>query len=117
MADARSIKRRIKTAKNIAQITQAMEMVAASKMRRAQEQTIMSRPYSTNLNLAVKEIAKKVETKKHKYLNTLEGNNTLVILIGPGKGLCGSLISTFLAISFTARFRFVLYGLLMIVCS
>jgi F-type H+-transporting ATPase subunit gamma len=93
MADARSIKRRIKTAKNIAQITQAMEMVAASKMRKAQEQTTMSRPYSSNLNIAVKEIAKKVESNQHKFLNSEEGKNTLIVLIGPGKGLCGSLIS------------------------
>lgn len=93
MADARSIKRRIKTAKNIAQITQAMEMVAASKMRKAQEQTTMSRPYSSNLNGAVKEIAKKVDTNKHKFLTKGEGEKTLIVLIGPGKGLCGSLIS------------------------
>lgn len=94
MADARSIKRRIRTAKNIAQITQAMGMVAASKMRRAQEQTTATRPYSSNLYAVMNDIAKRVEPGKHKYLASPERvTSHLLVLIGPDKGLCGGLIS------------------------
>ena len=46
MASIREIKRRIKSVQNIAQVTRAMQMVAASRMRRAQEQTLASRPYA-----------------------------------------------------------------------
>ena len=95
MADARSIKRRIRTAKNIAQITQAMEMVAASKMRRAQGQTTATRPYSTKLYEAVNNIALKVDSGKHKYLTLPDKvTNRLLVLIGPDKGLCGGLVTS-----------------------
>lgn len=94
MADARSIKRRIRTARNIAQITQAMEMVAASKMRKAQEQATATRPYSANLYSVVNDIAKRAEPGKHKYLTSSENvSHRLLVLIGPDKGLCGGLVS------------------------
>jgi F-type H+-transporting ATPase subunit gamma len=108
MADVRSIKRRIRTAKNIAQITQAMEMVAASKMRRAQEQTLMTRPYSTNLYAIVSHVASKVEPGNHKYLTLPEEvTQSLLVLIGPDKGLCGGLLGNLLRefIEFQNRVR------------
>lgn len=94
MADARSIKRRIRTSRNIAQITQAMEMVAASKMRRAQDQTTATRPYSSNLYAIVSDLAQRVESGKNKFLSPpKEIINCLLVLIGPDKGLCGGLVS------------------------
>lgn len=102
----RLLRRRIKTAKNIAQITRAMEMVAASKVRRAQEQAISGKPYAQKLVLLVKNLVGRIEEGTHPYL---EGEKqqakavakTLVLLICSDKGLAGSfntnLFRTFLS--------------------
>ena len=51
MATAREIRRRIRSVRNVAQITRAVQMVASSKMRRAQERVVASRPYSDELKI------------------------------------------------------------------
>jgi F-type H+-transporting ATPase subunit gamma len=92
MANIRLIKRRIKSAQNIAQITRAMEMVAASKMKKAQDQAILGKPYTEKIYQAVQELAGHVVKKFHPLLSL--GNpagRILVILISTNKGLCGGL--------------------------
>lgn len=84
------IRRRIKSAKNIAQITKAMEMVSASKMKKAQEAALSTRPFTDKL----KEIMAKVGTSSstnHPLLTTNDSKSILVVLISTNKGLCGGL--------------------------
>lgn len=94
MASSRIIKRRIKSAKNIAQITKAMQMVAASKMKKAQSQAINTRPYATELLTAVNSLKGRVDPTLHPLLTTNEISVTeAVVLIAPDKGLCGGLVT------------------------
>lgn len=92
MASIKIITRRIKSAQNISQITRAMEMVAASKMKKAQEAALMGKPYAEKIYRITKELANKTDKKLHLLLS--EGNpsgKTLVIIISTNKGLCGGL--------------------------
>ncbi len=93
MAGIRLIKQRIKSAKNIAQITKAMQMVAASKMRKAQQTAIAGRPYAEKIYQAVAELTKIADSSYHQLLSQqpLEAKKSLIILISTNKGLCGSL--------------------------
>ena len=89
MASIREIKRRIKSVKNIAQVTRAMQMVAASRMRRAQEQALASRPYA---NKAWEILTHLSEQPTRHPLLTPRGsiNNVAIILITADKGLAGA---------------------------
>jgi len=92
MANIRLIRRRIKSAANIAQITSAMEMVAASKMKKAQEIAQRGKPYSDKIYQIVRELISGIEKNKHPLLsNGKSSGRILVILISTNKGLCGSL--------------------------
>lgn len=93
MANIRLIKRRIKSAKNIAQITKAMEMVAASRMRKAQGTAMAGRAYAQKIYEMVLNLAPRVDALRHPLLakpNRLTGSR-LVIVISTNKGLCGGL--------------------------
>lgn len=97
MANLRQIKRRIKSAKNIAQITRAMEMVAASKMKKAQNDAIMGKPYAEKIYQAVSDLSANIDKTVHPLLS--EGNvngKKLVVLITTNKGLCGGLNTSLL---------------------
>lgn len=85
----KQIKGRIKTAKNIAKITQAMEMVAASKMRRAQERTLSSRPYALKLDQILQNLQGRVDPDVHKLLKVQGQGKIAIILISTDRGLCG----------------------------
>ena len=92
MANIKLIKRRIKSAQNISQITRAMEMVAASKMKKAQLTALNGKPYADKIAKAVKELAPKID--RHMYPLFSLGNprgSKLIILISSNKGLCGGL--------------------------
>lgn len=92
MSNLPSLKRRIKTGKNISQITKAMEMVAASKMRRAQEMALSSRPYSEKLDEVISNLATRVKIYDHPLLaKRKEIKNIAVLLVSTNRGLCGSL--------------------------
>lgn len=99
MANLKTLKRRIKTAKSISQITKAMEMVAASKMRRAQKQALKSRPYAKKLYEVLASLSGKVESSSHPLLEQREIRKQTIVLLTPDKGLCGGLN--------TSLFRFV----------
>jgi len=89
VASIREIRRRIKSVKNIAQVTRAMQMVAASRMRRAQEQALASRPYA---NKAWEILTHLSEQPTRHPLLTPRGsiNNVAIILITADKGLAGA---------------------------
>lgn len=93
MANIRLIKGRIKSAKNIAQITRAMELVAASKMKRAQLVALASKLYANKIHEMVMRLAIRTDAASHPLLvrpKTLAGKR-LVVVIATNKGLCGGL--------------------------
>ncbi len=98
MASLQLLKRRISAAQNVSKTTRAMQMIAASKMKRAQEAALSARPYVGKLTTMTQEVAKKVDTSfNHPYItqNTKSGK-TLLIVLSPDKGLCGGLITNLL---------------------
>ncbi|MBC7979265.1 MAG: ATP synthase F1 subunit gamma [Armatimonadetes bacterium] len=92
MANLRDIRRRIKSVKNTAQITRAMQLVAAAKMKKAQDQALAGRDYSKQLNSVLSNISQNhSEETSHPLLEVREGNRELVLVISTDKGLCGPL--------------------------
>jgi len=95
MATIRAIQKRIKSAKNISQITKAMQMVSASKMRRAQDAALKAKPYQEKIVEAVHMLSAGIDRSMHTLLREPnETGKTLVILISTNKGLCGGLNTT-----------------------
>jgi F-type H+-transporting ATPase subunit gamma len=90
-ANTRDIRRRIKSVKNTAQITKAMQMVAASKMRKAQQLALEGRPYAQLLNRISAAPNEVNFDEKHPLLQHREVKKELVIIISTDKGLCGAL--------------------------
>lgn len=91
MANLRDIRRRIKSVKNTAQITRAMELVAAAKMKKAQAQAVAGRGYADELNKVLINLKENVDENAHPLLEKREGNKTLTLVISTDKGLCGGL--------------------------
>ena len=94
MANILILKRRIRTAQNVSKTTKAMQMIAASKLKKAQDAALSSRPYTQSLtSLLQRAISKTDEEDKNVYMRRSENNKALIILISPDKGLCGGLIT------------------------
>ena len=74
MANLRDIRRRIKSVKNTAQITKAMQLVAASKMKKAQGQAMSGRPYADLLNKVLVNLKEQTSEEDHPLLQEREGN-------------------------------------------
>lgn len=91
MAQTRLIKRRIHSAKNISKITKAMEMVSASKMRRAQDQVLASRPYISKLSESLAGVANLTDPSLHPLLQPHPTGKPLLIIVSTDRGLCGGL--------------------------
>ncbi len=91
MANSRLIKRRIKSAQNIAKITKAMEMVSASKMRRAQEQAQASQPYAHKLLEILHTIATSTDPQLHPLLEDHPDGQPVLIIVSTDRGLLGPL--------------------------
>ncbi len=95
MANTREIRRRIRSVENTAKITNAIQLVAASKMRRAQDRALQARPYAEKMQAVLGHlsgVAGDPDTA-HPLLERREINETAVILITPDRGLCGGLIA------------------------
>ncbi len=89
MAKTQDLKRRIRSVKNTMQLTKAMKMVAASKLRRSQERMMKARPYSRRMLRVLRSLASRAEPEQHPLLQTHgERNLELVVLTGD-RGLCG----------------------------
>ena len=87
------LRRRIRAVKNTQQITKAMKMVAASKLRRAQERMMNARPYAQQMQRVLGSVASRVDSSIHPLLAVREPRSdgrTLVIVVTSDKGLCGS---------------------------
>ncbi|MCU1283643.1 MAG: synthase gamma chain [Pedosphaera sp.] len=93
MPSTRDIRRRIKSVKNTAQITKAMQMVAASKMRKAQQAALSGRPYATLMNEVLGEVAAGATDFNHPLMEKREVKKRAVIVVSTDKGLCGGLNS------------------------
>ncbi len=95
MATPREIRRRIKSVKNISQITRAMQMVAASKMRRAQHHVLATRPYADRLSAMIGDLASVAGwselERQFPLLAKRPVRRTQVILVTPDKGLAGAM--------------------------
>lgn len=91
MANTRELRRRIRSVKNTSQITKAMEMVAATKMRRAQAQALSGRPYNQTLKFALNQLLGRVDVNINELLKPKTGGKTALVLISTDKSLCGAL--------------------------
>jgi F-type H+-transporting ATPase subunit gamma len=93
MIPIRVIRRRIRSIKNTAKITKAMEMIAASKMRQAQLRVIAARPYAERMRHVLADLSAqpKTEERIHPLLQQREVKRIAVIHITPDRGLCGGL--------------------------
>jgi len=91
MANLRDIRRRIKSVKNTAQITRAMQLVAAAKMKKAQDQALAGREYADQLNQVLVNLKENVNEESHPLLEKRDGEKTLTLIISTDKGLCGGL--------------------------
>jgi F-type H+-transporting ATPase subunit gamma len=89
------LRRKIKTAKGIAQVTRAIGMIAASKIKKAQETVFRYRPYAEGVAAQTKLVIKGIdrETFSHPYLEPRGQGGKLIVAISPDKGLCGSLVT------------------------
>jgi len=102
MANLRDIRRRIKSVKNTAQITRAMQLVAAAKMKKAQDQALAGREYSKQLNGVLQDISEGFSEATHALLEKRTGSRELILVISTDKGLCGP-INTNLARAIRAQ--------------
>jgi F-type H+-transporting ATPase subunit gamma len=96
MPSTRDIRRRIKSVKNTAQITKAMQMVASSKMRKAQMSALAGRPYATLMNSVLSAVVGGAGDFSHPLMEKREVKKRAVIVITTDKGLCGALNSNLL---------------------
>jgi F-type H+-transporting ATPase subunit gamma len=101
MASQRDIRRRITAARNIKQITRAMQFVAASKLRRAQEATLSARPYSEKIDEVLADVAAVLGPEDHPLLRESTEGKRLLVLITTDRGLAGPLNTN--TIRFIAR--------------
>jgi len=91
MANTQDIRRRIKSIRNIGQLTKAMQMVAASKMRKAQQHALAGRPYAALMNKVLVSLQKRTDPRLHPLLHIREVKKELVLIISTDKGLAGAL--------------------------
>lgn len=90
MASSREIRRRIKSVKNIQQITKAMKMVAAARLRRAQEKANASKPYATKIKEVLSNVVANTKDLSHPLLEEREVKKIAYFIVSADKGLAGS---------------------------
>lgn len=94
MATLREIKRRIVSVKSTQKITKAMKMVAAAKLRRAQENIISARPYAYTLGSLIKHLANNSVAKQNPLISKRDVKNILLVVVTADRSLCGAFNST-----------------------
>src|SRR5574340_1561863 len=90
MPSLRDIKRKITSVKKTQQITKAMKMVAAAKLRRAQERVIAARPYSRKMLAVIANLASRVERAQHPLLAKRDPKKVKLVVLTSDRGLCGA---------------------------
>lgn len=91
MAGAKEIRTKIASVKNTQKITSAMQLVAASKMRKAQERMAASKPYAEKIREVVRHLANSTPEYKHSYMSDREVKRIGIIVVSTDRGLCGGL--------------------------
>jgi F-type H+-transporting ATPase subunit gamma len=94
MPNLKDIKRRIQSVKNTQQITKAMKLVAASKLRKAQQAILAARPYAVKMMDVLNHLAARCNGDLHPLLDVRESNRDLFLIITSDKGLCGGFNGT-----------------------
>ena len=89
MASVRDIRRRIRSVRNTQQVTKAMKMVAAARLRRAQERMLAARPYATRMHAVLCSLAARTNPDTHPLLAVRGADKIEVVIITSDKGLCG----------------------------
>ena len=90
MANLIDIRRRIRSVKNTQQITKAMKMVAAARLRRAQDRILATRPYALEIRKVIANLAAHAGELKHPLLEVRPEGRTLLVVVTGDKGLAGS---------------------------
>lgn len=91
MASLRDIRRKIKSVKNTQQITKAMKMVAAARLRKAQNRIIAARPFAQKMEELVSDLLERIDGEEnHPLFKKREGSKRLLLLATSDKGLCGA---------------------------
>jgi F-type H+-transporting ATPase subunit gamma len=89
MANLKAIKKRIGTVKNTRQITKAMKLVSAAKLRRAQDAVVAARPYAAKMLAVLSSLALREESEAHPLLMERGKGRVVVVLLTADRGLCG----------------------------
>jgi F-type H+-transporting ATPase subunit gamma len=89
MATLKTIRKRISSVRNTQQITKAMKMVSAAKLRRAQEAAVAARPYAEKMTELLKNVSARVSSEAHPLLKAREEKKILLVLFTSDRGLCG----------------------------
>jgi F-type H+-transporting ATPase subunit gamma len=89
MATLKAIRKRISSVRNTQQITKAMKMVSAAKLRRAQDAAVAARPYAEKMTELLKNVATRVSREAHPLLTAREEKKILLVLFTSDRGLCG----------------------------
>jgi F-type H+-transporting ATPase subunit gamma len=100
MAQIKEIKTRIKSVKNIGQITKAMKMVAAARLKRAQERILGARPYAMRMADVMHNLASKAGAETHPLLAVRKEGKTALVVITADRGLCGSFNTNVLRLAY-----------------
>ena len=90
MPSLQSLRRKIASVKNTQKITKAMKMVAAAKLKRAQDRILSARPYAHELRDVVRHLAERTSRISHPLLHKREGHKTELLVITSDRGLCGA---------------------------
>jgi len=90
MAKTREIRRRIRSIRNTMQLTRAMKMVSAAKLRRAQERIVRARPYARQMQEVLRSLASRANPEAHPLLRVRGDRRAEVLVVSADKGLCGS---------------------------
>lgn len=90
MATLRELRKRLRAVKNTEKITKAMKMVAASKLRRAQQAILQARPYAVRMNEVLQDIVNRTDVSSHPLLEIRKPRRVLLVVMTSNRGLCGS---------------------------
>ena len=93
MPNTKEIRRRIKSVKNTRQITKAMELVAASKMKKAQQAALSGQPYAALLAEALSHLSNRIDDVEHPFFEEREVKTRGILVVTTNRGLCGPLNS------------------------
>lgn len=96
MATLQDIRRRIRSVQSTQKITRAMKLVAAAKLRRAQERILAARPYSDKMGAVLASLALRADRSAHPLLVHRAGNRKVLVVIAADRGLCGAFNSNIL---------------------